>query len=346
MQQRTLGTSDLRVSAIGLGTMTWGEQNTEREAFDQLDLAVDHGVTLIDAAEMYPVPPRAETQGATEAILGRWLARRGRHDGLVIATKITGPGRSFAWIRDGRTRLSANDVVHAAEGSLRRLGIDRIDLFQVHWPARATNVFGQRGFVPRAGDVATPPEETLRGLQRLVEAGTVRAVGLSNETPWGVFAFLRAAAEAGLPRVHSVQNAYHLLNRTAETGLTEVLYREGVSMLAYSPLAMGLLTGKYEGGAQPEGARLVRYDRFRRYMTPRARACASQYVSLAREAGLDPAAAALAWCASQPTVASALVGATSVDQLRANLAAATLTLPADLFKAFNAVHEESPDPSP
>lgn len=346
MQRRRLGTSDLEVSILGLGTMTWGEDNTEAEAHAQLDLAVEAGVNLIDAAEMYPVPPRAETQGLTETYLGRWLTRRGHHDDLVIASKATGPSRGFAWIRDGKSRLSADDVVEACEGSLRRLGIERIDLYQLHWPARTINVFGQRGFRPREGEVITPPEESLRGLQRLVEAGKVRHVGLSNESPWGVMTFLHAAEQAGLPRVVSVQNAYHLLNRTDEQGLTEVLWREQVGMLAYSPLAMGLLSGKYAQGARPASGRLVRFTRFRRYTHERAFEAADRYVAVCREAGLDPAAAAIAWCASQPTVASALFGCTTLDQLRTNLSAASLVLPGEVIAAFDELHEAHPNPCP
>lgn len=346
MERRPLGTSGLEVSVVGLGTMTWGEQNTEAEAHAQLDLAVDVGVNLVDTAEMYPVAPRAETQGLTETYLGTWLARPGNRAKVLVASKITGPAPAFAWIRDGRTRLTADEVVAACEGSLRRLRTDVIDLYQLHWPARRVPMFGLLEYVHDDREVATPVEETLAGLDRLLRAGKIRHVGLSNETPWGVMAFLRAA-DAGLgPRVVSVQNAYSLLNRVYEIGLAEIGMRERVGLLAYSPLAMGVLTGKYSGGARPPGSRLARFDRFTRYTSPLAAVRADAYVALAREHGLDPAQLALAFVNRQPFVASNLVGATTLDQLRTNLGSAPVVLSREVLAGIERIHREHPNPAP
>lgn len=347
MERRRLGRSDIEVSVLGLGTMTWGQQNTEQDAFEQLDLALDAGVNLVDTAEMYPVAPRPETQGATETILGRWLQRTGRRHDIVLATKITGPGRAFGWIRDGRTRFQAAHLTEAVEGSLRRLQTDHIDLYQLHWPERSTNFFGQLEYRHAPSEVATPPEETLRALQDLVTAGKIRHIGLSNESPWGVMAFLRAADQLGLPRVVSVQNPYSLLSRVYEIGLSEVGLREQVGLLAYSPLGMGVLSGKYEGGrVWPEGARMTVFERFRRYTTPEALTASERYAALARQAGMEPAAMALAWAARQPFVTSVLVAATTTAQLRDNLAAAGLALNGPILSGVEQIHRAWPNPAP
>ncbi len=338
------GRGVLPVSLVGLGTMTWGEQNTEAEAHAQLDAAVASGVTLIDAAEMYPVPPRHETQGRTEAFLGSWLRRRGGSHDLVIATKIVGPG-GFRWIRDGRTRFTRGHLVAAVEGSLARLGIERIDLYQLHWPDRPVSLFGQRAaWDPDAP--WTPPEETLRDLEDLVRDGKIGHLGLSNETAWGVMRFVAVAEAAGLPRVVSVQNAHHLLHRKFEGDLAEVALREGVPLLAYSPLAMGLLSGKYAGGARPAGARLTRFTRFTRYMSPAAHDVADRYAALARASGLTPTELALGFVGGQPFVGSVLVGATSVAQLEENVRAVLRPIPDDLRAAVDAIHDEAPNPVP
>jgi aryl-alcohol dehydrogenase-like predicted oxidoreductase len=347
MKRRLLGRTGIEVSEIGLGTMTWGEQNTQDDAFEQLDLALDAGVNLLDTAEMYPVAPRAETQGETERILGAWLASRRCRARVVVASKITGPGRAFGWIRDGQTRFTAEMLVAACEGSLRRLGIDTIDLYQLHWPERSTNMFGQLGYTPRDDADATPIEETLRGLDALVRSGKIRAIGVSNETPWGVAGFLQAADREGLPRIASIQNPYSLLNRTYEIGLAEFAHREDVGLLAYSPLAMGVLSGKYAGGTlKPEGARLTRFSRFTRYQNPQAWAASEAYVQVARDAGLDPSQLALAFVTQQPFVTSNLIGATTTAQLASNLASTSINLTADLRAAIEAVHTRWPNPCP
>ena len=347
MELRRLGRSDLRVSVIGLGTMTWGQQNTEADAREQLAVALDAGVNLVDAAEMYPVPPRPETQGTTEEILGRCLRASGRRADVVLATKITGPGRAFGWVREGRTRYQAAHLTAAVEGSLRRLGTDTIDLYQLHWPERSTNYFGQLEYKHAPGEVATPPEETLRALQDLVAAGKVRHLGLSNESPWGVMAFLRAAELAGLPRVVSVQNPYSLLNRTYEIGLAEVGLREDVGLLAYSPLGMGALSGKYEGGrAWPADARMTLFERFRRYASPASLAACERYAELARANDLAPEVMALAFILRQPFLGSALVGATTLAQLRVDLSAAQVALPGPVLAGIEQIHRAGPNPAP
>jgi aryl-alcohol dehydrogenase-like predicted oxidoreductase len=348
MELRRLGRSDLRVSAIGLGTMTWGQQNTEDEAHAQLDLALDHGVNLVDTAEMYPVPPRAETTGRTEAYVGSWLARTGRRHEIVLASKIAGPSRGMTWIRGGTSRLVEQELVAACEASLKRLRTDFLDLYQLHWPDRSVPMFGKAEYRHDPREQATPIEETLRGLERLVRDGKVRYVGVSNETPWGVARFVSIAEATGLPRIVSVQNAYNLLNRTFELGLAEHAMRDDVPLLAYSPLAMGLLTGKYEGGRTwPPDARLTLFERFTRYTAvPLGQERSELYVRLAREHGLDPAQLALAFVTSREFVASNLIGATTLDQLRTNLGSIDVRLSDEVLAGIEAIHRASPNPCP
>ena len=344
MEYRTLGDTDLRVSAVCLGTMTWGEQNSEAEAHDQLDYAVERGVNFIDAAEMYPVPPRAETVGRTEQYLGSWLARRGGREDLVLATKAAGPGLDH--VRGGAPSFDEAGLRQALQGSLERLGTDYVDLYQLHWPERRANYFGRLGY--RVTDEGPPPriEATLEALATLVEEGRVRFVGLSNETPWGVMRFLRAAEEFGLPRVVSIQNPYNLLNRSFEVGLAEISHRERVGLLAYSPLAFGMLSGKYLDGARPEGARITLFERFSRYLNPQGEAATARYVALARERGWDPAQMALAFVTAQPFVTANIIGATTLEQLAADIEGALLPLDAELAEAIDAIHAEIPNPCP
>lgn len=345
MQYNKLGDSALEVSEICLGTMTFGEQNTEQDAHDQLDQAVGRGVNFIDAAEMYPVPPRAETQGLTESYVGSWLARQAR-DRLVVATKITGPGRGFGWIRGGALAIDAAGVEAAVEASLRRLRTDYIDLYQIHWPDRYVPSFGKVHYDPASERPATPIVDQLAALGRMVTAGKVRYIGLSNETPWGVMAFLQAAREAGLPRIASIQNAYNLLNRVYEAGLSEISRHENVPLIPYSPLAFGHLTGKYLAGAAPAQARLVRFPPFgQRYDKPKVVPAAAEYVRLAGEAGLSPATLALAFVRSRWFVASTIIGATTREQLDENLDSVQTVLPADLLAAIDAIHLGNPNPA-
>ena len=346
MEYRRLGRSELRVSAICLGTMTWGEQNSEAEAHAQMDFALDRGVNFWDAAEMYPVPPRAETYGRTESYIGSWLAGRGGRDRIVLATKVAGPDPRLTYVRDGRLRLDRRNIEAALDASLARLRTDYVDLYQLHWPDRRTNVFGRLGYDGPADDGGTPVEETLAVLDDLVRAGKVRHVGLSNETAWGTMRHL-AAAEAGRgPRMVSVQNPYSLLNRSFEVGLAEVAAREQCGLLAYSPLGMGVLSGKYLDGAVPAGARLTRFEQFRRYRGPQADAATAAYVALARECGLDPARVALAFVNGRPFVTSTIIGATDLDQLAADIASIELRLDRDVLDAIDAIQARYTYPCP
>lgn len=350
MQYRVLGHSDLKVSLIGLGTMTWGEQNSEADAHAQLDFALDHGVNLVDAAEMYPVPPKPETQGRTEAYIGTWLARTGRRQDIVLTTKAAGRAHDVtrpSHIRDGRTTFAREHLIEALDESLKRLQTDYVDLYQLHWPDRLTATFGKLAYPwPEGEEHSVPILDTLQTLADLVKAGKIRHIGLSNETPWGLAQFLRYAESAGLPKVVSVQNPYNLLNRLYESGLSEFTRHEGIGLLAYSPLAMGMLTGKYEGGARPVGARLSLFNRFTRYNSDEAISAAQAYVDLARRHGLSPAQMALAWINEQPFVTSNLVGATSLAQLKENIDSVAVVLTPEVREGIERIHKRQPNPAP
>ncbi|NBC12141.1 MAG: NADP(H)-dependent aldo-keto reductase [Gammaproteobacteria bacterium] len=346
MQYRPLGRTDLSVSAICLGTMTFGEQNTAAEAAEQLDRAVAAGINFIDTAEMYPVPPKAETMGRTEEYIGRWLAERGGRDKLVIASKVAGPGDWLPYIRGGNNRLDRANIQQALEDSLRRLGTDYLDLYQLHWPDRQTNFFGRLGYEHPAEDDSVPLLETLEVLGELVQSGKIRHVGLSNETPWGTMRFLELAERHGLPRMVSIQNPYSLLNRTFEIGLAEVAIREQCGLLAYSPLAFGALSGKYLNGQRPPKGRLTLFSRFSRYSNDQAVAATAEYVAVARKHGLDPAQMALAFVTSRPFVTSNIIGATTLAQLEQNLASIDLELSEAVLEDIEAVHTRQPNPSP
>jgi len=341
-----LGDTGLEVSRICLGTMTWGEQNTEAEAHAQLDAALAAGVNFIDTAEMYPVPPRAETYGLTESHIGSWLRARGQRERVIIATKVMGPSADLLYVRGGATRLDRRNIEAAIDGSLRRLGTDYIDLYQLHWPDRKTNTFGQLGYRHDPADHPVPLDETLAALGALVESGKVRHIGVSNETPWGVMQYLQLARELGLPRIVSIQNPYSLLNRSFEVGLAEIAHREAVGLLAYSPLGFGVLTGKYLDGRRPAGARLTRFQRFQRYTREIAQAPIRAYVELARAHGLDPAQMALAFVHSRPFVTATIIGATTLEQLASNLSSLDLTLPEEVIAGIEAIHAAQPNPCP
>lgn len=348
MIYRQIPRTDLNVSLIGLGTMTWGEQNTEAEGHEQMDYALDRGVNFFDVAEMYPVPPRAETCHETERIIGTWFASRpGSRDRILLATKVVGPGAHVRHIREGRAKLDRANIEAAVEQSLRRLQTDRIDLYQLHWPDRPVPLFGGRDYEePDPPAESVPIVETLAVLHDLVRAGKIRHVGLSNETPWGAMKFLQLAEQLGYPRVVTIQNSYNLLNRTFDGGLSEVCHREEVRLLAYSPLAFGRLSGKYLGGQRPEGARCTLWERFSRYSGENADAAIADYCRVAREAGLDPAQMALAWINGRPHVASNLVGATTMAQLKANIDSIDLSLSDEVKAAIEAVHRRIPNPCP
>ena len=352
MKNVSLGHSGLNVSPICLGTMTFGEQVAEPDAFAILDRACGRGVNFLDTAEMYSVPARAETFGATETILGRWFAQHpGQRQKVVLATKVAGPSRGMPWIREG-LGLTAADIVASCEGSLRRLQTDVIDLYQIHWPERHVPSFGTRYYDPSKETSQTPIHEQLDALAGLVKAGKVRAIGLSNETPYGVHEFVRLAEQHGLPRVASVQNPYCLLNRTYENALDETCHRLGVSLLAYSPLAFGLLTGKFDasgttGPGAPEGARMARYESVRkqRWGRPEALDAARRYNALAREHGMTPSQLALAFCYTKWQVASTIIGVTSLTQLDEDLDAWGTQLSPELLAQIDAIRWELGDPA-
>jgi aryl-alcohol dehydrogenase-like predicted oxidoreductase len=350
MEKRTLGRTDLHVSRICLGTMTWGEQNTEAEGHAQMDLAFDRGVNFLDAAELYPIPPKAETQGRTETIIGRWMKARGNRDRVVLATKVVGR-TAMEWFRGGRpSKLVRADVLDAVEKSLKRLQTDHIDLYQLHFPDRlvpwgANPTRAGSWPMARAAD-ETPVAETLGVLDDLVKAGKVRHIGLSNESSWGVMRFLFEAEKGIGPRVVSVQNAYSLLNRNFEVNLAEVCDREDVGLLAYSPLAQGYLSGKYDHGARPPGARTTLFNRGQRYETPHAAEAILAYGDLARSFGLEPALFAGAFVLNRPFVASSIIGATSQAQLEVALAAAELPWTEAMQAAVDDVHQRVGNPCP
>ena len=346
IDKRPLGKTGIDVTSICLGTMTWGEQNTEAEAHEQLSYACDErGINFIDTAELYPVPPKADTQGRTEQYIGSWLNQRGRRDDLVIATKACGPGEWVNYFRGG-PRHTKDHLEAAIDASLARLQTDYVDLYQLHWPDRPTNFFGQLGYTHVDGADETPIDEILTALESLVVSGKVRAIGLSNETPWGVMTFLEIARREGLPVVASIQNPYSLLNRTFEIGLSEIAHRESVGLLAYSPLAFGVLSGKYLGGKRPEGARLTLFDRFSRYSNPEATRATEAYAALAAEHGLSLTAMALAYVTSRPFVTSNIIGATSMAQLKENIDTHDLKLSDAVFDGIEAIHVSQPNPSP
>ena len=347
MQYRPLGRTGLSVSAIGLGTMTWGRQNTEAEGHAQMDYGLDQGVNFWDTAEMYAIPPTADTYGRTEEVIGNWFKARGKRDKVILATKIIGAANGgFEWVRGGTSKLDRANILAAVESSLRRLQTDYIDLYQLHWPDRSTNRFGPRNYIHRPELDGTPIEETLSVLDELVKSGKVRHIGLSNESPWGVMTFLRLAEQKGLPRVASIQNAYNLLNRTFESALAEVSLREEVGLLAYSPLGAGTLAGKYLDGATPAGTRRAIDHRKSRYATVNADAATRAYLEVAKRHGLSPTQMAIAFTLHQPFVASSLIGATTMEDLKSNIAAIDVTLSDEVLKDIEAVNDRYPDPCP
>ncbi len=326
MKYNQLGSSDLGVSEICLGTMTWGEQNSESDAHQQLDYAVSRGINFIDAAEMYPVPPKAQTQGRTEAYLGSWLKKQAR-DKLIVATKITAQGRGFGWVRGGPGPIGRKSIQEALDGSLKRLQTDYVDLYQIHWPDRYLPLFGNTFYDPSQERATASIEEQLEAFAGFVKAGKIRYLGLSNESPWGVLEFMRLARAKGLPMVASIQNAYSLLNRSFEAGLSEVTRREGIPLLAYSPLAFGHLSAKYLNGAKPAGARLTRFPPFgQRYDKPNVMPAVAAYAGLARKANLSAAALAIAFVRSRWFCASTIIGATTMDQLKEDIDAGGVCL--------------------
>ncbi|EKY4881455.1 TPA: NADP(H)-dependent aldo-keto reductase [Vibrio vulnificus] len=344
MQYTKLPHSTLEISKLCLGTMTFGEQNSQQDAFEQLDYAVAQGINFIDTAEMYPVPPKAQSQGLTEQFIGNWLSKSGKREKVLIATKIAGP-RNVPYIRDNMS-LNRRHIHTAIDDSLTRLQTDYVDLYQLHWPQRQTNCFGQLNYpYPDAQEEVTLIE-TLEALNELVKAGKVRYIGVSNETPWGIMTLLRLAEKHDLPRIVSIQNPYNLLNRSFEVGLSEISHYEGVQLLAYSPMAFGTLSGKYLDGARPKGARCTLFERFQRYFTPQGLEATKAYVSLARDYGLDPAQMALAFVNQRPFVASNIIGATTLHQLKANIESLNVKLEDEVLNKIQQIGTTYSNPCP
>lgn len=342
METRQLGNTNIKVSALCLGTMTYGEQNTEEQAHEQLDYAVSQGINFIDTAEMYPVPPKAETQGKTEEYIGTWLEKRKDRDKLIIATKVTGRSSTFGHLGRGETRLSREHITTALEQNLRRLRTDYIDLYQLHWPDRSTNCFGILGYTHNPKDESIALEESLDVLAGFVKAGKIRHIGLSNETPWGV----HRALTHGKPRVVSIQNPYNLLNRSFEIGLAEMAIKEKVGLLAYSPLAFGMLTGKYANGEMPEGSRLTLYSRFQRYNNPYGFAATDKYIAVAKKYNIPLAQLALQFVTTRPFVTSNIIGATTMEQLKSNIESMHVKLSPELLQELEAIQKEFSNPCP
>ena len=345
MKYRILPGTALRVSEICLGSMTWGEQNSEAEAHEQLDYAVARGVNFIDTAEMYPAPPIAATQGRTETYIGNWLARR-PHDGLVIASKVAGPGRRD-WIRQGRTDLTREIIAEAVDTSLARLQIDCIDLYQIHWPQRNVPMFGATTFDPARESAGPAIREQVEAMAAMIAAGKIRHYGLSNETAWGVCEFHRVARELGVPGPVTIQNSYSLVSRNVDNDLAEVLFREQMSLLAYSPLAGGMLSGKYLGGAKPSGARFTLFDNFGlRFRKPLVAEAVAAYAELAARRGISPVQLALGYVRSRWYLGATIVGATTIAQLAEDIDGARFELDPETLAEITDIQARYPNPAP
>ncbi len=347
MQQNELGNSEIFVSELCLGTMTWGQQNSEAEGHQQMDYAFEQGINFLDTAELYPIPPKRETQGRTEQIIGSWMKARGNREQIVLASKICGRSQMMDWFRKDGSLAQVNpaQIREAIEGSLKRLQTDFIDLYQIHWPDRPMDLFGGLAFKAHEGE-ANDIEQILQVMGELVSEGKIRSVGISNETPWGTMSYLKASQMLDVPRIVSVQNAYNLLNRVFETGLSEITHYEGVGLLAYSPLAQGYLTGKYQHGALPKGSRNQLFGRLQRYQTLGANDAIDKYLDIARRFELDPAQLALQFVTSRPFVTSNIIGATTMEQLKTDIASVELDLGDDILNELEQVHLLHSNPCP
>jgi aryl-alcohol dehydrogenase-like predicted oxidoreductase len=343
MQYTTLSTTDIKISRICLGTMSYGNQLTEAEGHQQLSRALELGVNFVDTAEMYPVPPAEATYSITESIIGRWIKKTGNRDQIVLASKILGPNR-YPFVRNGNNRLDKKNLEAAVDASLRRLQTDWIDLYQLHWPDRNMPFFGQRGYVHQDKEQATPIEETLEALATIVKTGKIRHVGLSNESPWGTMKFLQVAKEKNLPRMVSIQNVYNLINRHYDVGLAEISMREEIGLLAYSPLGYGILGGRYFDGNLPPRGRFTVHPEFAiRYRSPKALAVTKLYADLAKRHGMSLAQMALAFLLKQPWVTSVIIGASTPDQLEEDVGSIDVKLSDEVIKGIEAIHEEYPN---
>ena len=345
MKYTTIPHTDIQVSKICLGTMTWGNQNTQTEGFEQMDYALEKGVNFFDTAELYPVPANAETYADTERIIGNWFEQRKNRDKVVLATKIAGPGAYTAHIRT--TGFTPDSIRKALEGSLMRLKTDYIDLYQLHWPERNANFFGKRDYAPDADEQwEINFQQVLETLGEFIKEGKIRHIGISNETPWGAMKYLALAEHENLPRMKTIQNPYSLLNRTFEGGNAEVSHREQLGLLAYSPLAFGVLSGKYRGGKLPEKSRLKLFPRMARYSSKEATAATEAYATIAAKHNLTLTQLSLAFVTDRPYVTSNIIGATNMEQLAVNIATADVNLSADILAEIDAVHNRMPNPSP
>ena len=350
MKYNRLSNTDIEVPEICLGTMTFGEQNTMPEAFQQLHYALEQGVNFWDTAEMYPVPPKPETQGATEHILGEWFKQYGGRDNVFLASKIAGPAFGGSHIRDGQTRFNQHYISQALDSSLERLQTDYIDLYQLHWPERTTNFFGHLGYTNEMANAenhhATRFEDTLLALEQEIKKGRIRYIGLSNETPWATMKFLQVAEKLNLSKFVTVQNPYSLLNRSYEVGMAEISKYENIGLLAYSPLAFGMLTGKYRHGARPQDGRITKFSRFTRYTNPQCDWATEQYAQVAQKHGLTLTQLALAFIKQQFFVTSTIIGATNLEQLKENISAFSIQLNDEILAEIKQVHIQQPNPAP
>jgi len=346
MNYKKLGNTNLKVSTICLGTMTWGEQNTQEEGFEQMDYALDQGVNFWDTAELYAVPPRAETYGHTEIIIGNWFKKTKKRNKVILATKIAGPTR--AYLRGGANSYGLEKMTEAINDSLKRLQTDYIDLYQLHWPERNTNAFGRLGYEHKENNDWTKFEDVLGNLQRFIDSGKIREVGLSNETPWGVSKYLESSKEKNLPRMISIQNPYSLVNRTYEIGLAEISIRDEIGLLAYSPLASGYLSGKYRNEKYPKGSRMERdWDFWKyRYNTPNLKNAVEEYCKISEKYNLNMSQMSLKFCEIQPFMTSVIIGATTMEQLKTNIESVNVKLTDDIVKEINKVQTIYPNPCP
>ena len=345
MNYRKLGNTDLNVSTICLGTMTWGEQNTQEEGFEQMSYSLDQGINFWDTAEIYAIPPKKDTYGKTEEIIGNWFKKNKKRDKIILASKIAGPGLS--WIRNGKSEYNRKNLIDATNSSLKRLKTDYIDLYQLHWPERKTNYFGQLGYEHNEKNNWNQFEEILIALDELIKSGKIKYIGISNETAWGLSKFLEISKLKGLPKMMSVQNPYNLLNRTYEVGLAEISIREKSGLLAYSPLASGVLSGKYRNGNLPDGSRMKLFgDRFPRYKTINATGAIEEYYKISKKYNLDLSQMSLKFCEIQPFMTSIIIGATTMEQLKTDVESVNVNLSNEIIKEINEVQKKYPNPCP
>ena len=344
MNYKKLGNTDLDVSTICLGTMTWGEQNTQKEGFEQMNFALDQGVNFFDTAEIYSIPPRKETFGDTEVIIGNWFEKTKKRGKVILASKVCGPMREY--VRGGGNQFGTKNISEALEGSLKRLKTDYIDLYQLHWPERKTNFFGKLGYEHDDSNEWTQFEDILSDLNKFIDQGKIRHIGLSNETPWGLSKFLELSKSKNLPRMLSVQNPYNLLNRAYEVGLSEMSVREKAGLLAYSPLACGYLSGKYRNNQMPKNTRLTLFKGWERHLNPLARKAYDEYYKLSKEYNITMVQLAHAFVNSRPFITSNIIGATTMEQLKENIGSINVSLTEEMMEKINLIHNNNPNPSP